>query len=117
MAYFKINGVDYSTYVNKLTVDTEHIYQARTNASGNTLVKYVNTKKVVEVGIIPLDESTAASLQRAIDKFQVQISYRNPKTRALETINCIIPNNTVEYYTIRADKVMLKAFNLIFQEL
>ena len=117
MTYFKINNVDYSMYVNKLIVDTEHVYKARTNASGNTSVKYVNTKKIVEVGIIPLDESIAASLKKAIDQFQVSISYRNPNTKALETINCIIPSNSVEYYTIRADKVMLKAFNLIFQEL
>lgn len=117
MTYFKINGVDFSTYVNKLKVGTKHNYKARTNASGNMSVKYLNTKKVVEVGIIPLDDTSTASLQAQIDKFQVTISYLDPKTNAIETINCIIPDNSVEYYTIRADKVMLKAFALTFTQL
>ena len=117
MTYFKINGVDYSTCVNELKVDKEHNYNAQTNAAGNTVVDYINSKRTIEVGIIPLTKETMSTLQTAIDAFEVSISFLNPKTKILEEINCIIPSNNVEYYTIQAEKVMFKAFTLKFIEL
>lgn len=118
MAYFKINGVDYSKYVNKLKITTDHIHKSMTNAMGNTVVKYVNTKHIIDVGIIPLDDDAMSALQQAINQFKVSISYQNPETKELrEGVACIIPTNNVEYYTIRADKVQFKAFNLKFEEL
>lgn len=58
------------------------------------------------------------ALQQAIDGFNVSISFRNPLTNTLEeNVNCIIPEDEVEYYTIHADGVMYKAFNLQFTEL
>ena len=45
MAYFKINGVDYSMYVNALKVSRECNYNAQTNANGDTVVDYINTKR------------------------------------------------------------------------
>jgi len=117
MAYFKIGNTDYSNYVNELKVGKVNNYNAQTNAAGNTVVDYINSKRIIEVGIIPLDSATMAALQSAIDAFNVSISFLNPKTKALETINCIIPDSNVEYYTIQADKVMYKAFMLKFVEL
>jgi hypothetical protein len=117
MAYFKINNVDYSKHVNELKVGNSAIYNAQTNAAGDTVVDYINSKRVVEVGIIPLDSSTMASLQAAINAFNVSISFLNPQTNQLETINSIIPKDNVEYYTIQANKVMFKAFTLKFEEL
>ena len=118
MAYFKINGVDYSMYVNELKVDTQNNYNAQTNAAGDTVVDYINKKRSIEVGIIPLNDTVMANLQTAIDAFNVSISFRNPKTNALEeNVNCIIPSNGIEYYTIQSDKVMYKEFELKFIEL
>jgi len=118
MAYFMIDGVDYSTYVNALKVDKEVNYSAQTNAAGNTVVDYINAKRTLEVGIIPLDSAAMTELLSAIDKFSVSISFRNPITGALEeNVNCIIPSSGVEYYTIQANKVMYKAFTLKFIEL
>lgn len=117
MTYFKINGYDFSQYVNKLEVQTKHMYNAKTNASGDTAVKYITSKKVITVGIIPLDESSLKSLVREINKFQVSLSYRDPETGFLTSATCIIPTNNIAYYTIRADKVQTKAFNLAFEEL
>lgn len=58
------------------------------------------------------------ALQNAIDAFSVSISFRNPQTGILEDdVICIIPSNEVEYYTIQADKVLFKAFNIKFIEL
>lgn len=118
MAYFKIGATDYSKYVNALKVDKEANYNAQTNAAGNTVVDFINHKRTIEVGIIPLDGAAMAALQAAIDAFNVSISFRDPKTGALaEGVNCIIPSNGVDYYTIQANKVMFKAFTLQFVEL
>lgn len=116
--YFKINGVDFSMYVNKLKVAREHIYKGQTNAAGNTLVKYVNTKRIIEVGIIPLDSAAMANLQTVINQFKVNVSYLDPQTGVLvENVVCIIPHNSVEYYTVQAGNTQFKAFALEFKEL
>ncbi len=117
MAYFKINDVDYSMYVNSLKVNKNYNYNAQTNASGNTVVDLINSKYTVEVGIIPLDDTAMTTLQTAIDNFNVSISFLDPKTKILKSINCIVPSGGVEYYTIQLNKVMYKAFTIQFIEL
>lgn len=118
MEYFKIGDTDFSMYVNELKVDKDATYNAQTNAAGDTVVDFINHKRTIEVGIIPLDSAAMVALQNAIDTFNVSISFRNPQTGALETdVNCIIPSSGVEYYTIQNSKVMYKAFTLQFIEL
>lgn len=125
MAYFKIeykddNGMtvihDYSMYVNKLLVDTKHKYTARENASGNLLVKYITKKHNINVGIIPLDASVLSTLMSDINRFEVTVHYLDPETNSLRSAACIIPINSIEYYTIQAGNTMTKAFNLTFEE-
>lgn len=117
MAYFKINNIDYSKYVNALKIDKKKVYTSQTNASGNSVVDYINTKREIEVGIIPLNPDVMQSLQNAINTIEVVITVLNPKTNALEDINCIIPDDSVEYYTIQADKTLFNTFKLKFIEL
>lgn len=117
MTYFKINDIDFSMYVNQLNVTRTAVYNAQTNAAGDTVVDYINAKREIEVGIIPLKAEAMASLQAAVELFDVNISFRNPKTGELETIHCIIPDDNVEYYTIQANKVMFNACTLTFVEL
>ena len=118
MAYFKIGDNDYSMYCNELIVSTEANYTAQVNAAGNTVVDYINSKRTIEVGIIPLSSDVMAQLLEDVALFNVKLSFRNPKTNVLEeNVDCIIPSNEVEYYTIQADKVSYKAFSLTFTEL
>lgn len=118
MSYFKINGVDYSTYVSGLKVAKNHIYNSQTNAAGDTVADYINSKRVIEVNIIPIDDAALSTLLKTIDQFNVTLSFLNPQTGAIEdNVACIIPSNAIEYYTIQADKVLTKAFNLSFTEL
>ncbi|MBQ9913530.1 MAG: hypothetical protein IJO73_04810 [Clostridia bacterium] len=113
MAYFKIDNTDFSKYVNELKVNSDANYVAQTNAAGDTVVDYVNKKRTIEVGIIPLTSESMSNLQAAIDAFNVSISFRNPLTNELEEgVNCIIPSSGVEYQTIQTNKVMYKAFTL-----
>ena len=116
MAYFKIGKTDFSNIVNELNINNTSNYNSQTNAAGDTVVEYINTKRIIEVGIIPLDDTDMANLQTAINDFDVMISFRNPRTNQLETIFCIIPESGIEYYTIQANKVMYKAFKLKFIE-
>lgn len=118
MAYFKIGNVDFSHCVSSLKITKNANYTSQTNAAGNTVVDYINTKRTIEVGIIALDDAAMAQLQTAIDAFNVSLSFRNPKTNALETgVNCIIPNDKVDYYTIQTGKVLFRAMTLTFTEL
>lgn len=118
MAYFKIGNNDYSTYVNKLKVDTNSNYTSQTNAAGDTVVDYINKKRTIEVGIIPLTDTEMKQLQADLDAFNVKLTFRNPRTGSLESnVNCIIPSSGVDYYTIQANKVLYNAFSLTFIEL
>ena len=118
MSYFlKINDNDYSMYVNKLQVATQHHYQQESSASGADRITYKYKRRVIEVGIIPLDDAAMMNLMNDIDKFRVSVSFRDPLTNTItENMNCIIPNNIVEYYTIQVGKVQYKAFSLQLQE-
>ena len=118
MTYFKINNTDFSMYVNALKVSSAANYTAQTNAAGNTVVEYINSKRTIEVGIIPLDSVAMIALQNAINGFNVSLSFLNPNTGIIEeSIDCIIPSNSVEYYTIQDNNVSYKGFNLAFVEL
>lgn len=117
MSYFYINDIDFSKYVNSLKVKKSAVYNTQTNAAGNSVADFINRKKQIEVGIIPLDAESMRQLQNAIDDFNVSISFLNPSTNEIDTINCIIPDDEIEYYTIRIDKVLTKAFTLTFIEL
>lgn len=117
MEYVKINNTDVSRFVNELKVNKNANYNAQTNAAGDTVVDYVNTKREIEVGFIPLNGEDMATIQGFIDTFSVSLSFRNPLTNALENITCIIPSSGVEYYTIRQDSVSYKAFTIKFKEL
>ena len=116
--YFKIGNNDYSMFVNDLKVAENVKYTAQENAAGNTVVDYLNKKRTITVGIIPLNSNIMKQLKTDINNFNVKISFLNPNTETLETnVNCIIPANEVSYYTIQADKVMFDAVSLTFTEL
>lgn len=118
MAYLVINGHDYSKYVNQLKVGSQATYKSVTTSKGNTVVKYITTKRNFTVGIIPLDGAAMVALQRDLAAFQVTVDFRDPKTNTLSTgVKCIVPLNDVEYYTIRSGKTLFKAFTFPMQEL
>lgn len=118
MSYFKINDIDFSQYVSGLRVNTQATYTSQTNAAGNTVIDIINSKRVIEVEIIPLNAEAMAALQEAIATFGVSISFRDPKTNTLaEGVACIIPSTEIEYYTIQANKVLYNACSLKFTEL
>lgn len=117
MEYFKINGTDLSMYVSGLKISKTANYTSQTNAAGNAVIDYINTKRRIEVSIIALDDAAMAAIQPILDAFGVSIEYRDTATGELVSMTAILPTNEIEYYTIRTDKVMYKAFTLTFTEL
>lgn len=117
MAYFKIGDVDFSHLVRSLNISKEHNYNAQTNAAGNTVVDYINAKRTIQAGFIYMDDSDMAALQTAVNDFAVTVTYRDPKTNALEVASCIAPEIEADYYTIQADRVLYNEFELEFTEL
>ena len=116
--YFKINNNDYSRCVNSLKVTKNKSYISQTNAAGDTVIDYLNAKHIVDVGIIPLDEDTMANLLADLDNINVNISFLNPRTKEIkENVNCLVPSDAVDYYTIQADNTLFKAFTIQFTEL
>ena len=118
MEYFKIGEKDFSNVVSNLTIKATVNYNAQTNAAGGTVVDFINRKRVIEVGVIPLNNSDMLKLLQAIAPFGVSISFMNPETNTIENnVACIIDESEIDYYTIRVDKVMYNAATLTFTEL
>ena len=118
MSYFKINGVDFSMYVSGLSVKKDAVYSAQTNAAGNTVIDYINSKRTIEVEIIPLNEVDMLKVLSAISSIGVSLSFRNPHTNLIEeNVSCMIPSNDVDFYTIQSNKIMYKKLKLKFTEL
>lgn len=117
MAYFKINNKDFSMYVSELNIDKSNRYNAQTNAAGNTVVDFINSKRKIKVKIIPLDDATMIALTTELDKFNVSLSFRNPRTGMLEeNVNCIIPNDSIDYYNLTVSRIY-QPLTLTFEEL
>lgn len=118
MEYFKINGHDYSPYVSQLTVDTQHVFNGGTKTNGQDWAVLKYTRRVLTVGIIPLDEDTMAQLQADLNRFNVTVAYRDPATNAMrENVKCVIPNNAVSYYNLAGVGKMYKGFLFTVKEL
>ena len=62
MAYFKIGENDYSSYTSGLKVKTTASYSAQTNANYDTVIDYINSKRTIEVEIIPISSEVMARL-------------------------------------------------------
>jgi hypothetical protein len=117
--YFKIGDKDFSKYVNSLKISENRVYNAQTNAAGNTVVDFINRKRTIEVGFIPMmSDMMLSALLANIEELGVSISFMNPKTAMLEqNVNCIIPSVGIDYYTIINDRGKNKPFTLTFTEL
>lgn len=121
MAYLKINGTDYSQYVNKLSITTKQKYTARESANGDLLVKYITAKRNIQVGLRPLDASRAKTktLIAAIsggNSMNVTVDFLDPSTNSLSTANCIVPVNTIDYQFINSEGTLLKAVTFTCEE-
>lgn len=117
--YFKINGTDFSDLVSGLRVGYETLVSENSgrNASGNTVLDIINTKRKVYVTLRHTTDEEMSKFLTAIKGYVVEVSYRDPVTRALRSMTAYTGTPEPEYYTIQKNLVVYKPLNLNFVEL
>lgn len=117
MAYFTVNGTDLSPYISGLRITERANYEEQLNAVGNKKVDYKSTKREIEATFRPMISSEMTTVLTAIS-FSNTISFRNPKTGAVETgVSAIVGEKGIQYYTIRTDLVSFNTMVIVFKEL
>ena len=119
MIYFKINNTDFSHLVSSLKVGYETLVSDNSgrNAAGNTVIDIINRKIKVYVEFRPMLDSHMNSLLTAIKDYVVNVSYLDPETQALKTIQCYTGTPEPEYFTIQDNRKLFKQMSLNFIEL
>ena len=118
MNYLKINNTDFSGYVSGLKVGFETLVSDKSgrNAAGDTVIDIVNKKFKIYVTLRHTTDTEMEAFMAAIDGYVVNVTFLNPKTGALTTIEAYTGTPEPEYYTI-SDKTIFKPMSLNFVEL
>lgn len=117
MAYFKIGDTDFSSVCSGLEVEYQHKYNQRENAIGTKVIDYITRKRVITVTIIPVNDTQMQSILSAINGFSCSVGILEPRTKAWATVNCIVDDYAVAYYTIQSTKKQFQQFTITFLEL
>lgn len=119
MAYFKINDVDFSHLVSELKVGYETLVSDKSgrNAAGNNVIDVINRKIKVYLTLRHTTGEEMKAFLNAVKPFVVNITFLNPETNTLTTINTNIGTPEPEYYTIQPKMVIYKPMSLNFIEL
>ncbi len=117
--YFKINNVDFSSYVSGLKVGFETLVSDNSgrNANGDTVIDVINRKKKVYVTFRHTTKEEMKKILDAVSPYIVNVSYLNPQTNELTTINTYTGTPEPEYYTIQEKMTIYKPMSLNFIEL
>lgn len=119
MAYFKVNGQDFSHLVSGMKVGYETLVSDKSgrNAAGNTVVDVINKKHKVYINLRHTTEAEMRSFLAAIEDYVVSASFLDPTTGSIKTITAYTGTPEPEYYTIQADRVIYKPMSINFIEL
>lgn len=119
MAYFKIGNTDYSSYVKSMKVGYETILSEDSgrNANGDNVVDIVNRKYKLYITFIPMPATAMKNLMQSISDFVVSVSFLNPRTETITTINAYTGTPNPEYYFILDDRTLMKDLTLDFIEM
>ena len=118
MAYLKVNNTDFSDLVSGLKIGYETLVSDNSgrNAAGNTVIDVINRKIKVYVTLRHTTNTEMKNFLAAIKSYVVNITFLNPETNALTTVNAYTGTPEPEYYTI-SDKTIYKPMSLNFIEL
>lgn len=119
MAYFKINNVDYSHLVSGLRVGYETLVSDKSgrNAAGDNVIDVINRKIKVYVTLRHTTQEEMRAFLNAVKPFVVNVTFLDPETNQLKTINTNIGTPEPEYYTIQSTMTIYKPMSLNFIEL
>lgn len=117
--YFKINNIDFSELVSGLKIGHETLVSDNSgrNAAGDTVIDVINKKYKVYVTLRHTTDAEMQSFLDAIKDYVVNVSFLNPQTKALTTINAYTGTPEPEYYTIQPTTILYKPMSLNFIEL
>lgn len=117
--YFKIDGQDFSHLVSGLKIGYETLVSDNSgrNAAGNTFVDVINRKIKVYITLRHTTDTEMNSFLNAIKDYVLDISFLNPETKAMTTINCYTGTPEPEYYTIQPNHTIYKPMSINFIEL
>lgn len=117
--YFKINGTDFSHLVSGLKVGFETLVSSDTgrNANGDTVIDIVNRKIKVYVNFRHMTDTEMNGLLAAVADYVVNVSFLDPKTGTMKTINTYTGTPEPDYYTIQPNFTIFKPMSLNFVEL
>lgn len=117
--YFKVNDIDFSELVSGLKIGHETLVSDNSgrNAAGDTVIDVINKKYKVYVTLRHTTDAEMQSFLDAIKDYVVNVSFLNPQTKALTTINAYTGTPEPEYYTIQPTTVLYKPMSLNFIEL
>lgn len=117
--YFKIGNTDFSGYVSGLKVGFEVLVSSDSgrNANGDTVIDVINRKRKVYVNFRYMTDLEMNSLLAAIEDYVVSVSFLDPKTKKLSTIQAYIGTPEPELYTVQSDRIIYKPMSLNFIEL
>lgn len=119
MAYLKINNTDFSSLVSGLKVGYETLVSDKSgrNAAGNSVVDVINRKIKVYVTLRHTLDEEMKSFLTAIKDYVINVTYLDPETKTLKTINAYTGTPEPEYYTIQPARTIYKPMNINFIEL
>lgn len=117
--YLKINNKDFSNLVSGLKVGYETLVsdESGRNAAGNTVIDVINKKVKLYVTLRHTFADEMNVFLSAITDYVVNVTYLDPETNSLKTINAYTGTPEPEYYTIQSSKTIYKPMSLNFVEL
>ena len=117
--YFKINDIDFSSFVSQMRIGYETLVSDKSgrNAAGDTVIDIVNRKYKLYITFRHTTDAEMQSLLDAIANYVCNVTFRNPKTNELETITAYTGTPEPDYYTIQPTLIVYKPLSLNFIEL
>ena len=114
---FKIGNQDFSDLVSGLKIGYETLVSDSSgrNANGDTVLDVINMKRKIYVTLRHTTIAEMKSFLSAIEPFQVDVSYLDPKTNTMKSARTYTGTPEPEYYSV--SKSLYKPMSLNFIEL
>ena len=119
MIVFKIGNVDFTNCLTDMSVEMEVLLSDKSgrNAKGDLVVDIINRKDKVTCKFKPLTSAQMQTFLTAIDPYVINVTYLNPRTDVLKTINVYTGSPEVAYLRANAHVRRFQGFDLSFIEL
>lgn len=118
MVYFRIDGTDFSHLVSGMKVGFEQLVADTSgrNAAGYMTIDRLAVKRKVYLTLRHTTEEEMREFLQAISSYVFFITFLNPRTKVLTTIECYTSTPEPEYYTIQDGNVIFKPLTINFIE-